>query len=105
VRYAAATFGNSRVRQIPPEESPRKTDGVKEDFKATLQKIDKELRSKNIFFGQEIYAVMYGFLNRIRFRYTLKDRFEYCINCFCCRSPRDEKRDSSSKKHYLFEKA
>ena len=48
---------------------------------------------------------MYGFLNRIRFKYTLKDRFDYCINCFCCRSPRDEKRDSSSKKHYLFEKA
>ena len=78
---------------------------MKEDYKATLQKIDKELRSKNIFFGQEIYAVMYGFLNRIRFRYTLKDRFDYCINCFCCRSARDEKRDSSSKKHYLFEKA
>lgn len=100
------TFGNSRVGPAPPNDCPRTVgNDVKEDFKATLQRIDHDLRSKNILFGQDIYAILYGFLNRIRFRYTIKDRLDYCISCFCCRSPKDEKRDISAKKHYLFEKA
>lgn len=100
------TFANSRVHPTAPDDSPRiEGNDVKEDFKASLQRINHDLKSKNILFGQDIYAVLYGFLNRIRFRYTLKDRFDYCFNCFCCRSPKDEKRDISAKKHYLFEKA
>ncbi len=100
------TFGNSRVApKFPDDSTITKGIDVKEDFRATLQRIDNDLRNKNILFGQDIYAVLYGFLNRIRFRYTNGDRLDYCFNCFCCRSPKDEKRDTSSKRHYLFEKA
>lgn len=48
---------------------------------------------------------MYGFLNRIRFRYTFGDRFDYCFSCLCCRNLSEDKRSYDVKKHYLFEKA
>jgi hypothetical protein len=44
-------------------------------------------------------------LNRSRFKYTISDIIEYILKCFCIRDTGDDRRDKSTKKHFLFEKA
>ena len=98
-------IGGTRIGPYPDEIKFGPDDKMKNTYKETLQQIHSDLKTKKILFGQDIYALLYGFLNRARLNYTFGDRLEYCFNCLCCRNLSEDKRALDLKRHYLFEKA
>jgi hypothetical protein len=67
--------------------------------------LQTEFKSKKAMRGADIYSLFFAFLNRARFTYSPRDIFVYAIKCLCLRDTGDDRKEKSTKKHFLFEKA
>jgi hypothetical protein len=65
----------------------------------------KDFKDKKQVNNDDIHSLFFAFLNRARFKYTVKNIIEYISRCLCIRDVGDRRRDSSFKRHFLFEKA
>ena len=67
--------------------------------------MSKEYKYKNYVSKKDIGGILFAFINRMRFKYTVKHIIEYIFRCMCLRDIEGNRRNGKFKKHYLFEKA
>lgn len=68
--------------------------------------IEHELSTCSRLRESELEGLYHAFLNRIRFKYTLRDMLAAALKCLCLRRiDRRSRKQKDMKRHHLFEKA
>ena len=67
--------------------------------------LQQDFKNKKQINNDDIQSLFFAFLNRARFKYTIKNIIDYIMRCLCTRNLEDNRRDKNLKRHYLFEKA
>ncbi|CDW85794.1 UNKNOWN [Stylonychia lemnae] len=67
--------------------------------------IEKEFKFKDKIEQKDIGNVLFAFLNRGRFSYTIQDIIHYILKCMCFRNIEENRRKKLYKRHFLFDKA
>jgi len=65
----------------------------------------QQFKEKENVEAKDLPSLFFAFLNRARLKYTIGDIFKFMFMCLCCRSIDDRRKESTFKKHFLFQKA
>ncbi|CDW91220.1 UNKNOWN [Stylonychia lemnae] len=75
------------------------------NIKEQEQSLQKEFKFKDKIEQKDIGNVLFAFLNRSRFSYTIQDIIHYIMKCMCLRNIEENRRRKLYKRHFLFDKA
>lgn len=74
-------------------------------MKATENALCQDFKDKQRIDQVDIQSLFFAFVNRQRFKYSLRDVLRYLFKCICLKDLDKHKRDPEVKPHFLFEKA